>query len=339
MTSTSAVLAPVLLVLGFTLQGCLFAPYKPSVLVTIGKLCDKKVEDISDEMGLKEVLGGDQGCDALDYDLLAKLKVDDCATMLHELALFMMGTECEVATANNTNVSEACPAMDEDKDPEDCLPNVTAAVDDFVLFDESESQPPDEGFEVTLGLVQECAKTLTEKTSEDAFQDQVTSKCSGEASELDSDVMKAMAVTVEDCKDYLGSQFVEIGTVACVFAVSFRKDFPDTPDDMTYEWMQTAVQEITDPWLEEGGDAMEKVAAELPDPSPAGRLRLFASIRKGNLAGQLRRPWSAPAIAISASAGLALVALLAFAWRRRAAGQSEPQGEEPILGEEPQSVA
>merc|ERR1712129_353273 len=71
---TVTVLAPIIVLVAFTLQGCLFSSFKPAVKIAIGHQCHDKVNKISDAAGLKDVHAA-KACDELDADLLNRFKV------------------------------------------------------------------------------------------------------------------------------------------------------------------------------------------------------------------------------------------------------------------------
>jgi len=323
MASIITVLAPMILV-AFTLQGCLFSSLQPAAKVAIGHQCHDKVTKISDAEGLKDVHAA-QACTEMDADELSKFKVTNCKQVVHNMLHFALGAMCEY------DVTEK--AADSCKPPlkAGCKTAVDAAVLKFPEGDDSQSasqaepQAEKDGGEILVGLVKHCTAAVNTATASDSAQKYFSDLCG----EMDKDSASIMGVDADHCKFYLEQQSNEIGTIACVAAAVSREDAPTSPDAVTVDWMEKAAKEFGDQFSADPEGSSEKSMG-----SGAGaRLRLFQAMREMRWPGKLRRWSPASVMAAWAASGLALVALLGLAWRRLSTRQPAPH-DKPILDDE-----
>jgi len=322
MASIITVLAPMILV-AFTLQGCLFSNLQPAAKVAIGHQCHDKVTKISDAAGLKDVHAA-QACTEMDADELSKFKVTNCKQVVHDMLHFALGAMCEY------DVTEK--AADSCKPPlkAGCKTAVDAAVLKFPSGDDSQSNLPAEpqaekdGGEILVGLVKHCSAAVNTAIASDSAQKFVSDLCG----DMDKDSASIMGVDADHCKEYLEQQLTEIGTIACVSAAMTHDDAPTSPDTVTVEWMEKAAKEFGDAFASNPEGTTEKGLG-----SDDARLRLFQAMREMRWPGKLRRWSPASVMAAWAASGLALVALLGLAWRRLSTRQPAPH-DKPILDDE-----
>ncbi len=346
MLSARAALIPALVALSLTLSGCFLSEYPPSVLITIGKQCDTKADATSDEVGLKDVLGGEEGCGSMNANRLTELGVDDCATVLHEVVHFMLGAECEFTTANSEGVQASCGG---EFSADACPAAVESAVAAFQPFSEDSmfsdlpNPTEEEGVEETMALIQACHSAAENIQQEAKFKEEMKDLCQKGEDGLDKGVMKAMGVKKKDCKQYIKDQSSEIGTIMCamvtMMSFSSKPDFPG-PQAVTKDELDAAVQEVVGGWVQsvtedDQGFIEAIISSAAPmvesmmsqtDMTPQ---RLFSNLRRGRWQ-RLRRARSFASIAAVSAA--CCVALLAVALRLRAARRPTPAKEaEPML--------
>jgi len=325
MATIVAKLAPILVSVAFTLQGCLFADFKPAVRIAIGEQCHQKVSKISDDEGIKDVHAA-KACNDLDQGKLTKFKVTDCKTVLHDVVHFFLGVTCEAMVADSAKGS--CKPFS----GADCKKDVDAAVQSFdpamldQMAESAEGDAMEDGFEAVLGLVKACGGAVSTAVDSDSSKKIITDMCA----ETDDNAMSTMGVDKNHCKDYLIENMVELGVVACIMQTTQRDDAPASPDAVTFEWMDKASKEFG----EKLGAHFDETCEEVLSESGSARLRLFQAMRQGKWPVKVQR-WSPVTIMAAWVAGaLALAALLGVAWRRRSIGQPVSQDADTILLDE-----
>jgi len=321
---TVTVLAPIIVLVAFTLQGCLFSSFKPAVRIAIGHQCHDKVSKISDAAGLKDVHAA-KACDELDADLLNKFKVTNCKQVLHAMVHFVLAAACEYDVTMSAQGS--CKPFS----GAGCKTAVDTAVQKFPEGDTSQSDsnaegPAEaEGTEALLGLVKQCSAVVKTAIASDSVQKIHAQNCDVH---VDKNAMSIMQVDADHCEEYLEQQMTEIGTISCVAAAVTRDDAPQSEDAVTSDWMEKATKEFGEKLSQDFYGTVEQVWTD-----KSSRLRLFQELRQMKWPGKLSRWSPASVMAAWVASGLALVALLGVAWRRRSTCQSAPQ-DKPILDDE-----
>merc|ERR1712129_34666 len=314
---TVTVLAPIIVLVAFTLQGCLFSSFKPAVKIAIGHQCHDKVNKISDAAGLKDVHAA-KACDEMDADLLNKFKVTNCKQVLHDMLHFVLAAACEYDVTMSAQGS--CKPFSGAK----CK---TAGDTAVLLFPEGDTSQSDsnaegpaeaEGTEALLGLVKQCSAVVRTGHA-------IAQICDVH---VDKNAMSIMQVDADHCEQYAHQQMTEIGTISCVAAAVKRDDAPQSPDAVTSDWMEKATKEFGEKLSQDFYGTVEQVWTD-----KSSRLRLFQELRQMKWPGKLSRWSPASVMAAWVASGLALVALLGVAWRRRSTCQSAPQ-DKPILDDE-----
>merc|ERR1712129_309080 len=330
---TVTVLAPIIVLVAFTLQGCLFSSFKPAVKIAIGHQCHDKVNKISDAAGLKDVHAA-KACDEMDADLLNKFKVTNCKQVLHDMLHFVLAAACEYDVTMSAQGS--CKPFSGAK----CKTDVDVAV---LLFPEGDTSQSDsnaegpaeaEGTEALLGLVKQCSAVVKTAIASDSVQKIHAQNCDVHVDtkalwgvHVDKNAMSIMQEDAEHCEEYLEQQMTEIGTISCVAAAVTRDDAPQSPDAATSDWMEKTTKEFGENLLLDFYSTVEEGFSKI------SRLRLFQEMRQMKWPGKLSRWSPASVMAAWVASGLALVALLGVAWRRRSTCQSAPQ-DKPILDDE-----
>lgn len=323
MASIITVLAPIILV-AFTLQGCIFSHLNTAVKIAIGHQCHEKVTKLSDAVGLKDIHAA-EACSDMDAAELSKYKVTNCKKTVHDMLHFMFGAMCEYDVTENA--VDAC-----EKNPLQaaCKSAVDEAVKTFPSGDKSQSDsnaegPAEkEGGEILVGLVKHCSAAVSTAMTSATAQKKFTDFCGT----LDKDSTTTMGVDATHCKEYLEQQLTEVGTIACVAAAFTRDDLPKSKNAVTPEWMEKASKEFADAFALDPEGATEKALS-----SGSARLRLFQAMREMRWPGKLHQWSPASVMAAGVASGLALVALLGLAWRRHSTRQPAPQ-DKPILDDE-----
>lgn len=311
------------------LQGCIFSELKMAVKIAIGHGCHDKVNKISDAVALKDVHAA-KACDDLDADKLSKFKVTSCKDVLHDMIHFLLGATCEYDVAEKAG--KPCNPFSGAA----CKTAVDTAVKAFPQGDtgmsksDAEPKAENDGTEAILGLVVQCSKVVITGIDGNTIQQGITEGCS---TETDPQAMSAMNVDEDHCKDYIEQQLTEVGTIACVASAVTSEDAPETPDAVTFAWMEKSAQDFGKVFAQEPEKAIEDAVGSGPD-----RLRLYQALRQGKWLGKLRR-WS-PASVMTAwvASAFALVALMGVVWRCRSNRQPASQDMELILDEKLQTV-
>merc|ERR1712008_429257 len=134
---------------------------------------------------------------------------------------------------------------------------------------------------------------------------------------VDKNAMSIMQVDADHCEEYADQQMTEMGTISCMVAAVMRDDAPQSPDAVTSDWMEKATKEFGEKLSQDFYGTLEQVWTD-----ESSRLRLFQELRQVKWPGKLSRWSPASVMAAWVASGLALVALLGVAWRRRSTCQS-----------------
>jgi len=292
------------------LQGCLFAEFPLAVKVAVGHACDAAADGVSEKEGLKDIAAGG-GCADADSKKLEELGVASCADTVHSMLKFALTFECEV---NQSSVLEkVCKEVGAE-----CKQGLERNVEQWkpeAIPGKDAEEEDAEGFEAVLAIVHHCkagSTTFVEKESA-----KIEKVCTDDDSAAD---YEAMGIEAAQCPTYVTDQLVDLHTVFCVLSVLSSDDAPETPDDVTKEFITGKVEAY---FKSLPADSAESELSEAGSESTVRRIRLFQSVAKGKKwPGRLQQESVASKLVIFGAAALTALLTVAIVVRRRSAQES-----------------